>query len=205
MKVSLERLSRLVSHALRHEPWVYEIELDEQGWVSIDALLAAIQEQGPPWLLVSRSDLVDMIASSDKQRHEIDGERIRALYGHSVPGRLARVAGQPPPVLFHGTSHRAWVAIQRGGLLPMGRQYVHLSVDVATAELVGRRKSSEPVVVSIDTIAAVDAGTTFWRGNDLVWLADFVEAGNLSIHRRVGAIDDGNECYSDETLPGDRP
>ena len=26
-------LSRVVSHALRHEPWLYELELDEDGWV----------------------------------------------------------------------------------------------------------------------------------------------------------------------------
>jgi putative RNA 2'-phosphotransferase len=183
MSVSPERLSRLVSHALRHEPWVYEIELDREGWASVDALLTAIHEQGPPWSFVDRGDLVDMIASSDKQRHEIDGERIRALYGHSLPGRLARVAGKPPPVLFHGTSPRAWAAIQRAGLLPMGRQYVHLSTDEATAELVGRRKSSEPVILSVDTASAAEAGTRFWRGNDLVWLADLVEPGNLSVHQ----------------------
>lgn len=36
MTVSPERLSRLVSHALRHEPWIYELELDDEGWVPID-------------------------------------------------------------------------------------------------------------------------------------------------------------------------
>jgi putative RNA 2'-phosphotransferase len=38
-----ERLSRVVSHALRHEPWLYELELDEEGWADIDSVLAALR------------------------------------------------------------------------------------------------------------------------------------------------------------------
>ena len=25
-------LSKTISHALRHEPWLYELELDDEGW-----------------------------------------------------------------------------------------------------------------------------------------------------------------------------
>jgi putative RNA 2'-phosphotransferase len=85
-----ERLSRLVSYALRHEPWLYELELDDEGWVLVDELLVAIHEHGPRWARVDRADLEDMIESSTKRRHEIDGCRIRALYDHSVPGRQGR-------------------------------------------------------------------------------------------------------------------
>ena len=174
MTVSPERLSRLVSRALRHEPGRYELELDEAGWVPVNALLSAIHAQGAQWSQVNRDDLTQMIASSAKRRHEIDGERIRALYGHSVPGRVLKIQAEPPAQLFHGTSPRAWVAIQRSGLQPMGRQYVHLSVDAATAEQVGRRKSAKPVILTVQAARAHEAGTRFWRGNDLVWLADGV-------------------------------
>ena len=30
-------LSEAVSHALRHEPWLYELELDDAGWAPVDA------------------------------------------------------------------------------------------------------------------------------------------------------------------------
>ncbi|NTW40943.1 MAG: RNA 2'-phosphotransferase, partial [Cellulomonadaceae bacterium] len=36
-------LSRVVSHALRHEPWLYELELDEAGWVSVQSLVEALR------------------------------------------------------------------------------------------------------------------------------------------------------------------
>ena len=139
-------LSKTVSHALRHEPWVYELELDDAGWVPVDDLLRSLRDMRR-WRHVERDDLTRMIASSAKRRYEIDGDRIRALYGHSVPGRIAMVRADPPEVLFHGTSPVAWASIQEQGLVPMARQYVHLSTDVGTAVQVGTRKADVPVVL----------------------------------------------------------
>lgn len=42
MSLSDVDLSRAVSHALRHEPWLYELELDDEGWVPVDQVLAAV-------------------------------------------------------------------------------------------------------------------------------------------------------------------
>jgi putative RNA 2'-phosphotransferase len=180
VSVSPARLSRLVSHALRHEPWLYELELDDEGWVPVAALLDAIHLQGPEWAQITTADLEAMIAASSKRRHEIDGDRIRALYGHSVPGQVAKVEAEPPARLFHGTSAQAWSTIQRTGLQPMGRQYVHLSVDVATAEQVGRRKAPDPVILIVDTTRARETGSRFWGGNELVWLADHIAPEHLA-------------------------
>ena len=63
----------------------------------------------------------------------------------------------------------------------MGRQFVHLSVDVATAEQVGRRKAGVPVIITIQAARAREAGARFWAGNDVVWLADHVPAPFLSV------------------------
>jgi putative RNA 2'-phosphotransferase len=180
-KPSDEQLSRVVSHALRHEPWVYELELDDAGWVPVTELLDALHTLGPAWGPLDREDLTRMIEISGKRRHELVGERIRALYGHSVPGRLLRREEAPPETLFHGTSPRAWVRIQVQGLEPMRRQHVHLSVDAATAVAVGRRKTRHPLLVRVEAGEAHRAGIRFYRGNDLVWLADAVPPGFLDL------------------------
>jgi putative RNA 2'-phosphotransferase len=182
-----ERLSRLVSRALRHEPWLYELELDVEGWVQVTDLLDAIHGEGPEWSGVDQAELERMIATSAKRRHEVLDGRIRALYGHSVPGKIHRAEAVPPPMLFHGTSPQAWAAIQRVGLQPMNRQYVHLSVDRATADQVGRRKSSHPIMLIVDAGLAHEAGTSFWPGNEVVWLAEQVPAEFISIHRNAAA------------------
>jgi putative RNA 2'-phosphotransferase len=162
------RLSKRMSHALRHAPWLYELELDEAGWTSVADLLAALR--------VSRAQLESVVAESPKQRFELAGDRVRARYGHSVPGRIAGVPATPPAELFHGTSASAAARILREGLLPMRRQYVHLSVTTEMAESVGRRKGGRIRVLTIDTPAALAAGVEFLRGNEIVWLAEHVPA-----------------------------
>lgn len=174
MTPSDAELSRAVSHALRHEPWFYELELDEEGWAPVDQLVTALREKGGDWEAIDRTAVERMLATATKRRHQLDGDRIRALYGHSVPGRIRRRPGAPPAQLFHGTAPETWAVIQVDGLLPMRRQFVHLSVDRETALMVGRRKSASPVLLMIDAAAAAATGTTFYEGNELVWLADSV-------------------------------
>jgi len=174
-------LSRAVSHALRHEPWLYELELDEEGWSSVDQLLMSLRERGGDWEVVDRDALKRMIAAGTKRRHEFDGDRIRAMYGHSVPGRIQLSPATPPARLFHGTAPETWEMIQVGGLLPMQRQFVHLSVDPGTALMVGRRKSASPVLLRIDGAGAAAAGTRFYEGNELVWLAGSVPARFIDV------------------------
>ncbi|GGY23494.1 RNA 2'-phosphotransferase [Paludibacterium paludis] len=167
-------ISKLVSHALRHEPWLYELELDDKGWVPVEELLSASRSEKPEWSALKEPDLAAMIANSDKKRHELLDGKIRALYGHSVPNKLLKQPAEPPAVLYHGTSPETVALIRASGLQPMDRQYVHLSVDTATAEQVGRRKARFPVLLEVQAKVAAANGVAFYRGNDLVWLADQV-------------------------------
>jgi putative RNA 2'-phosphotransferase len=98
------------------------------------------------------------------------------LYGHSLPGRLERTAAVPPDVLYHGTAPETVPAIQASGLLPMRRQFVHLSVDTAMAREVGRRKSPQPTILRILAREAYQACIPFYVGNEHVWLADAIPA-----------------------------
>ncbi|MDY0872545.1 RNA 2'-phosphotransferase [Dongia rigui] len=170
----LTALSRIASHALRHEPARYGLTLDANGWVAIDAFIAALGRTDPRWQGLVAADFQEMIAASAKTRHEIDADRIRAIYGHSVPGRLTHDPIAPPAILFHGTSPQAAELILRDGLKPMSRQYVHLSPTREVALDVGRRKVKAPSLLVVDAAGAFIAGHHFYRGNDLIWLADAV-------------------------------
>lgn len=175
------KLSRAISHALRHEPWLYELELDEEGWTSVEDLLQALRRESPEWVNLEVTDLEGMLLSSPKRRHELSGGRIRAFYGHSVPARIVKPQESPPQKPFHGTSRESLVAIQSEGLRPMRRQYVHLSEDVEMAKQVGQRKDTDPVVLVIDSAAAHGEHVNFYRGGEKVWLADSVPAAFISV------------------------
>lgn len=172
-KIDNRELSKTISHALRHEPWVYELELDDEGWVSILQLLSSLRSMDG-LDAVEQSDIEDMIMASSKQRHEITGDRIRAIYGHSVPGKLTRMPAKPPAILYHGTDPAMVEAIKTSGLKAMNRQNVHLSVDEETACEVGKRKSKRPTLLRVRSREASENGVVFYIGNDKVWLADEV-------------------------------
>lgn len=57
-------LSKEISYALRHAPWEYELEMDEEGWVPIEQLLDALQRT-KKWSNICEADLNDMIEKSE--------------------------------------------------------------------------------------------------------------------------------------------
>lgn len=168
-----EELSREISYALRHAPWEYELEMDEEGWVPVEQLLDALH-RAEKWSNISEKDLKDMIERSEKKRHELADGKIRAFYGHSIPQKILKVEKTPPNVLYHGTARRFLDSINEKGLLPRSRQYVHLSQDIETAENVGKRHDDKPVVLVIDAKRAWDDGIKFYIGNEKVWLAEAI-------------------------------
>lgn len=175
-----EKLSKEISYALRHAPWEFELEMDEEGWVPIGQLLDALHRQ-EKWEGVCEADLSKLIEESEKKRHEIMNGRIRALYGHSIPMKILREEKVPPDILYHGTARRFMQSIRENGLLPQSRQYVHLSKDIETAESVGRRHDSKPYILVIDAQRAWEEGIKFYFGNEKVWLADRIPNNYISV------------------------
>ncbi|MDF6019945.1 RNA 2'-phosphotransferase [Streptomyces sp. JH34] len=164
------KVSKYLSKHLRHEPDRIGIRLDAQGWVSVDELLRACARQG---FVVTRDELDHVVASNDKQRFAVDGDRIRANQGHSVTVDLGLPAAEPPAYLYHGTVARALETIRAEGLRPMNRHHVHLSPDRGTAVRVGARRGA-PVVISVDSGAMHRAGHLFHVTANGVWLTDLV-------------------------------
>ncbi len=96
-------LSKEISYALRHAPHEYGLILDDQGWISVDQLISALNGHGR---FACVEDIEKMIQISEKKRHEICDGKIRALYGHSVDKKIIKEPMKPPDILYHGTAHR---------------------------------------------------------------------------------------------------
>lgn len=115
-----------------------------------------------------------MIKSSEKKRHEVENGKIRALYGHSIPKKIIKSGVILPDFLFHCTSSEALTSILQQGILPMSRQYVHLSENIDTAILVAKRKNKDIAILTIDTQQALQKGIKFYHGSDGTWLTDAI-------------------------------
>lgn len=174
MRADFTALSKTAAHALRHEPWLYGLELDDDGWVEVRDLVAALKAARREWSAIDEETIAAMVASSPKNRYELDADRVRARYGHSTSRRIVYPPSEPPEMLFHGTSPEVVAHILREGLTPRSRQYVHLAVDPQIAREVGSRKAPAPTLLRVRALDAQRNGIHFYRGNDIVWLADHV-------------------------------
>lgn len=172
-------ISKFLSLVLRHEPQAIGIALDASGWVAVDELITKARLAGRD---IDDARLRTVVAESDKQRFTLseDGQKIRAAQGHSVPVDLGLMPITPPDILFHGTAVTALDATLREGLLPQGRQKVHLSADDTTAAKVGQRHG-KPVVLTVAAGRMQADGLVFWQAENGIWLTDAVPPAYLSL------------------------
>jgi putative RNA 2'-phosphotransferase len=177
-----KELSKFLSLLLRHQPDVIGIELDANGWVSVEELLRKLALKG--WI-VSQGMLEKVVQDNDKQRFTFDEakERIRANQGHSVAVDLEFEAVRPPAVLFHGTAVSSVLRIREEGLKSQSRQYVHLSRDERTAMKVGRRHGV-PTVLRIRAEAMYEEGFEFYVSKNQVWLTKAVPVVFIDFEER---------------------
>jgi len=169
---------RTISKVLRHNAKKVGLKIDAQGWVSIQDLLAILGKSCN--VKITREELQYIVDNNNKKRYAISPDTlyIRAVQGHSLSVDLGLVESVPPAVLYHGTSLENWEYISKSGLKSMGRQHVHLTDSLHTARIVGSRKSTNVVVVKINT---VNSGVKFYLSENDVWLCDQVPASILSL------------------------
>lgn len=182
-KTTTVKIGRYISYLLRHAPRAASLEMNPQGYVSADALIAAVNTHFPD-INFSFGSLVDLVENDDKQRYTLvvndaidDNIRsthlIRANQGHSFEVDLGLVPLAPPFPLYHGTAMRSVSKIAEDGIEARSRTYVHLSSDADTAKAVGERHG-HPAVLLIDTKRMLEDGYVFYKSENDVWLTDYV-------------------------------
>ncbi len=174
-----DRLGRFLALVLRHKPDSIGISLDPSGFVELETLAAAIAAQ-PGWSGITET-VLRAAAQQDAKRYEIDGSRVRARYGHSIPIETPGKPVVPPEWLYHGTPPAVLDAIRNEGLMPQGRQFVHLSATRQDALTIGQRHSPGAVVVTVLARQAHEAGVQFFQASPAIYLARAIPAAHLSV------------------------
>lgn len=163
----LDSISKFISLILRHKPETIGIKLDEHGWANVDELIEGISKKYP----INTETLEYIVATDNKQRYSFNDDRtlIRANQGHSIPVDVELVAAMPPEVLYHGTGEKYSASIDKQGLIPKSRLYVHLSSDTDTALKVGSRHG-KPMIYKVLSGEMSRAGHVFYQSVNGVWL-----------------------------------
>ena len=168
-----DKLSVFLSLVLRHNPDAAQITLDEHGWANVEELLTGINRTGRT---IDMDILEEIVVSDNKQRYRFNEDKtlIRANQGHSISVDVELSEQEPPEFLYHGTAARFLKSIEKEGLKPMKRLYVHLSKDTETALKVGKRHG-EPVILKIHSGDMYRDGCQFYLSENGVWLTKNVE------------------------------
>ena len=174
---TLTKTSRFISLILRHQPEAIGITLDEHGWADTEQLIKGVSKTHP----LNREILEEIVRTDEKQRYSFneDHTKIRANQGHSIPVDVELKETDPPAVLYHGTGEKYVSSIEKEGLKPQSRLYVHLSADTDTAFKVGRRHG-KPVIFMIDAAKMKEDGYPFFLSINGVWLTKAVPVSYLT-------------------------
>ena len=170
MSNSLTDISRFISLILRHKPEVIDITLDEHGFANIDDMITGINQSGK--YRIDRDMLDEIVKTDEKKRYSYNEDHtlIRANQGHSIPVDVElETVEEVPEFLYHGTGEKFMASIDKQGLVPKSRLYVHLSQDEKTADKVGRRHG-KPVIYIVSARNMKHDGYMFYRSVNGVYL-----------------------------------
>ena len=175
-------ISKFLSFVLRHDPQSIQLDMDEQGWVSVQQLID--HAKAIRGISLDAEKISQIVASCAKQRFKLseDCSQIKANQGHSIQVDLALQPQVPPDVLYHGTASRFLATIQVQGLKAMQRHHVHLTEKPETALAVGQRYG-RPVLLKIDAASMQQQGFVFYCTDNQVWLTDAVPAQFIQVVR----------------------
>ena len=175
--MDFNKVSKYLSFILRHKPDSIGLELSDQGWADIQALIQKTDK-----FQLTQALIQAVVDTNDKKRFLIseDGKRIKANQGHSVKVELELEAVTPPAVLLHGTAERCLNSIMQEGLTKQQRHHVHLSANPETALEVGSRYG-RPVLLRIDSKQMSECGFKFYQTENHVWLVDRVPPRYIEI------------------------
>jgi putative RNA 2'-phosphotransferase len=115
----------------------------------------------------------EAIANADvKGRYQVEGEMMRATYGHSVELELDLPTDNIPESLYYPSEEEQISTLKEFGILAGDRNHVHLSKTIVNALEAGHVRISRPSIVEIDTVRAIADGHIIYRAGTTVYLVD---------------------------------
>ncbi|XP_056106212.1 tRNA 2'-phosphotransferase 1 [Rhinichthys klamathensis goyatoka] len=182
------RLSKSLTYVLRHGANKMGLEMNSDGFVLVEELLAHQQFRS-----FSLEDVERVVATNDKQRfklcnHTEDGRPvIRANQGHSVQVtdlELRKVALDDPDYpreAVHGSYMTHWPSIRSQGLSRMNRTHIHLAPGLpGEGGVISGMRQSCDLAVYIDVAKAMSDGIEFFWSENGVLLTTGDAAGFLA-------------------------
>jgi putative RNA 2'-phosphotransferase len=166
----LDQLGRTLAGVLRHFPERFGLDMDEQGFVSIREFINALRNSNRRYHWLRPHHIIAIIETDPKGRYQISNDMMRATYGHSLDLDLRLPTEDIPEHLYYPATPEEADIILETGLRPSDRKMVHLSKTFQDALSAGRVRVENPVILEVDTTAAIEAGNVISKAGKTVFL-----------------------------------
>ena len=170
----LDHLGRIVTGILRHFPDRYQLPIDPHGWVPLSQIVRAIQQKHPAYHWLRTQHILAIVETDAKGRYEVQDDRIRATYGHTVDLDLDLPTENIPDCLYYPVTPEEVAIVLEVGLKPSDRKKVHLSKTAGDAHAAGSVRTPEPVILEVDAKRAREDGLVIMKAGKTVYLVDRV-------------------------------
>ena len=176
-----DSLEKLLRYVLGCRPDEFGLQPDENGFVPLKALLAALHDEDG-WRGVREGQIMMLVNQpGNLSPFEALGQDIRLKPELASLPPEAPAAAEMPKVLYLPLKPAAWPVIFERGLFPKpGEAVARLWADKDLALKVGRRLASNPVLVTVQAGPARKAGADFKPYSELLWLTAEVPARFLA-------------------------
>ncbi len=165
----------MLVYVLGVSPAEFALVPDQEGWVEVKELLKALHED-PSWRHLRQGMVADAAQRLAPQELELAGKKVRCKSRRPPEPQ----PGPPPPAhLYLGLRRRAWPVAQRRGLAAGPKGPLLLAADKETALRLGRRRDSQPVLVTVQARQAQDRGVEFWAWGEGLYLCHWLPAACL--------------------------
>ncbi len=168
-------LVRMLVYVLGVCPAEFALVPDEEGWVEVKELLKALHED-PAWRHLRQGMVADAAQRLAPGELELAGRKLRCL---SRRPPQPRPDPAPPAHLYLGLRRRAWPVVQRKGLAAGAKGPLLLAAGKDTALRLGRRRDSQPVLVTVQARQAQGRGVEFSAWGEGLYLCSWLPAACL--------------------------
>lgn len=177
---NLDSFTRILAGVLRHFPDRFELEMDLHGWVEVAELADTLKRHRHNLRFLTPRHVEAVVDTDEKGRYQLESGRVRATYAHSLELDLDLPTDDIPSQLFFAASQDDAKSILERGLFPGDRQMVHLSRTRINSLEAGHHIIGKPVVLIIDTEAAIAGGNPIMRAGTTVFVTKLVEVSHIS-------------------------
>jgi putative RNA 2'-phosphotransferase len=176
-KSPAEEFARFCEYILARRPGEFGLVPDEEGFVKIKEFLKAVAET-EGWRHIRRSHINEMLLVCRKVPVEADEEKIRAKDRTHLPARS--LCSSPPKLLYTCVRKKAYPVVLEKGIHPTHQAEVVCAETPEMAERIGRRRSSDPVRLTVLTARAAENGASFYQAGEGLYTAAHIPPGSFT-------------------------